>query len=300
MWTGSFINQASVDNNLRVVVIGGATADDLGLTDSSIGSTIYIGGLPFDLVGITQSKGGTGTQDDQAIVPLSTARELFGGGDSVSAIGVSATEPGRDQHRLGRDHATLDQRHGITASEPADFTIADQAQLFGTVSSVSDVLDAAARRHRLDLAARGRHRDHEHHAGLGPRADARDRHPQGHRRPRPRHPRPVPGRGPGALARRRPHRHRLRASSPVRHRHLRRLGLRLQPGHARSSPSSSASWWASSSASGLPARPPGSIPSSPFDTNRHAKTKRLAGPRSSGRPAQSLPQKLLPETSGHG
>ena len=49
---------------------------------------------------------------------------------------------------------------------------------------------AAARRHRVGLPARRRHRHHEHHAGLGDRADARDRHPHGRRRPAPRHPAP--------------------------------------------------------------------------------------------------------------
>ena len=140
MWTGAFINQASVDNNLRVAVIGGATADNLDLTQSSIGSTIYIGGLPFDLIGIMQSKGGTGTQDDEVIVPLSTMRELFVGSASVSTIGVSATSQDDINTVSAEITALLDQRHGITASETADFSITTQAQLLGTVSSVSDVL----------------------------------------------------------------------------------------------------------------------------------------------------------------
>jgi putative ABC transport system permease protein len=48
---------------------------------------------------------------------------------------------------------------------------------------------AAARRHRLGIAARRRHRHHEHHARLGHRANARNRHPHGHRRPPEGHPR---------------------------------------------------------------------------------------------------------------
>jgi len=36
MWAGTFLNQASIDNNLRVAVIGRTTADNLGLTQSSI------------------------------------------------------------------------------------------------------------------------------------------------------------------------------------------------------------------------------------------------------------------------
>ena len=140
MWTGSFINQASVDHNLRVAVIGSTTADNLSLTDSSIGSTIYIGGLPFELVGILQSKGGTGTSDDQVIVPLSTARELFAGTNSVSAIGLSATSENDISTVSAEVTALLEQRHGIASGGTDDFSITTQAQLLGTVSSVSDVL----------------------------------------------------------------------------------------------------------------------------------------------------------------
>ena len=140
LWTGSFINEASVDHNLRVAVIGATTADNLSLTDSSIGSTIYIAGLPFQLAGILQSKGGTGTQDDQGIVPFSTARELFVGSNSVSSIGLSATSQDQISTVSAEITALLELRHGIVSGGSDDFTIVTQAQLLGTVSSVSDLL----------------------------------------------------------------------------------------------------------------------------------------------------------------
>jgi len=140
MWTGTFINQASLDHNMRVAVIGATTADNLSLTDTSIGSTIYIAGLPFELVGILQSKGGTGTADDRVIVPLTTARELFVGTSSVSAIGLSATSEDQIANVSGEITALLEQRHGIASGASDDFSIVTQAQLLGTVSSVSDVL----------------------------------------------------------------------------------------------------------------------------------------------------------------
>jgi putative ABC transport system permease protein len=139
IWAGTFLNQASVDNNLRVAVIGATTADNLSLTPSSIGSTIYVGGVPFELIGITQPKGGTSTADDQVMIPLSTAHELFIGSTSVSAIGLSATSQDGIDAVSSEITATLEQRHGITNGVD-DFTIATQAQLLGTVSSVSDVL----------------------------------------------------------------------------------------------------------------------------------------------------------------
>jgi putative ABC transport system permease protein len=138
-WVGSFLNQASVDSNLRVAVIGATTADNLSLTSSSVGSTIYIAGLPFELVGILQPKGGSTTADDQVIIPISTAHELFIGSNSVSAIGLSATSQDAIAAVSTEITSTLEQRHGITNGVD-DFSIATQAQLLGTVSSVSDVL----------------------------------------------------------------------------------------------------------------------------------------------------------------
>jgi putative ABC transport system permease protein len=139
MWVGSFLNQASVDHNLRVAVIGATTADNLSLTETSVGSTIFIGGLPFNLIGILQPKGGTTSTDDQVLIPLSTARQLFVGSNSVSAIGVSAANQDVISTVSAEITATLEQRHGITTGVD-DFSIATQAQLLGTVSGVSDTL----------------------------------------------------------------------------------------------------------------------------------------------------------------
>jgi len=139
MWVGSFLNNASNDHNLRVAVIGATTADNLSLTETSIGSTILIGGLPFQLIGIMQPKGGTTTADDEVLIPLSTAHELFIGSSSVSTIGVSAVSQDAIDTVSGEITGTLEQRHGISNGVD-DFTITTQSQLLGTVSSVSDVL----------------------------------------------------------------------------------------------------------------------------------------------------------------
>jgi putative ABC transport system permease protein len=139
MWVGAFLNPASVDHNLRVAVIGATTADNLGLTNTSIGTTILVGGLPFELVGIMQPKGGTATADDVVLIPLSTAHELFVGSNSVSAIGLSATSQDSISAVSAEITSTLEQRHGITNGVD-DFSLTTQAQLLGTVGSVSDVL----------------------------------------------------------------------------------------------------------------------------------------------------------------
>ncbi len=139
MWAGSFLSQASVDNNLRVAVIGATTADTLGLDSNSIGQTITIGGLPFQLIGIMQPKGGSSLTDDEVLIPVSTQRQLFVGSDSVGTIGVSASSQGQIDTVSSEITALLEQRHGITNGVD-DFTITTQEQLLGTVNSVSDVL----------------------------------------------------------------------------------------------------------------------------------------------------------------
>ena len=139
MWAGSFINEAAIEAKLRVAVIGATTADNLSLTEASVGTTINIGGLPFVLIGNLQPKGGTGNSDDQIVVPFSTVRELFVGSNSVSSIGLSAKSQEDIAAVTSEITATLEQRHNITTGVD-DFNITSQAQLLGTVSSVSDVL----------------------------------------------------------------------------------------------------------------------------------------------------------------
>lgn len=141
VWAGSFLSPLSVEHNMRVAVIGATTADNLGLTDAAVGSDIYIGGLPFDLVGILQPKGGTTNSDDRVLIPLSTARELFVGSNaSLSSIGISATSQSVIDSVSTDITSTLRERHNISATGSADFSVSTQSQLLGTVGSVSDVL----------------------------------------------------------------------------------------------------------------------------------------------------------------
>jgi putative ABC transport system permease protein len=142
VWQGSFLTDVAVDRSLRVAVLGATTADDLGLGAGNVGDTITIGGLPFQVAGILQPKGSTGfqSQDDQVLIPVSTAQHYFIAGDRVRSIGVSVADANDMDRAKAAITLALEQRHGITGSASDDFTIADQAQLLATVDSVSTVL----------------------------------------------------------------------------------------------------------------------------------------------------------------
>jgi len=144
MWQGSFLTDTAVEQSLRVAVLGSTTADDLGLDASSIGSDITIGGIPFEVVGILQAKGGTSFQngDDQVLVPVSTLKRYFTGSASsgVRSIGVSVATAGQMETVKSDITALLEERHNIASTAADDFSVADQTQLLSTATSVFSLL----------------------------------------------------------------------------------------------------------------------------------------------------------------
>ena len=142
MWQGSFLDATSNANALRVAVLGSTTAETLGLDGSSIGTEITIKGIPFEVIGIMQAKGGTGFQspDDEVLIPLNTARELLVGSSSVQSIGISVASASQMASVKTEIASTLEARHDIAAGGTDDFTIQDQSQLLSTASSVGTFL----------------------------------------------------------------------------------------------------------------------------------------------------------------
>jgi putative ABC transport system permease protein len=144
VWQGSFLTDTAVEQGLRVAVIGATTADDLELGADAIGSTVSIGGIPFEVVGILQSKGSTTSTsaDDQVLVPVSTLKAYFTGSSSsgVRSIGVSVASAEEMTTVKSAITALLEQRHEIGTDETDDFTVADQTQLLATATSIYGVL----------------------------------------------------------------------------------------------------------------------------------------------------------------
>jgi putative ABC transport system permease protein len=142
VWQGSFLSDSAVDGSLRVAVLGSTTADDLGLGASAIGSQVTIAGLPFQVIGILQPKGSAGftNQDDQVLVPITTLRQHFVGGDSVRAIDVSVRTGDEIPVAQSELEQVLRGRHGLTGTATDDFSIQDQAQLLDTVTAITGTL----------------------------------------------------------------------------------------------------------------------------------------------------------------
>ena len=142
IWQGTFLSTATADASLRVAVLGASVATDLGLGADAVGSTISIGGLPFEVIGILQPKGGAGfaDPDNEVLVPLGAVRKYFVGGTSVRTIGVSVRDAASMQSTRDAIAELLRVRHGIAAGATDDFSIFDQAQLLSVTDAISGTL----------------------------------------------------------------------------------------------------------------------------------------------------------------
>lgn len=137
---GSFISKSEEDTMARVAVIGPTTAETLfDGSGEALGKSIRIAGQVFTIIGVTESKGGTGfmNQDDVVYVPLSTAQKVLFGSDYLTSIAVQAHS--EELMTIAQDEIGyfLLDRHSIADPTDADFSIFSQADILKTASSVT-------------------------------------------------------------------------------------------------------------------------------------------------------------------
>jgi putative ABC transport system permease protein len=142
---GSFITQADVEGMTKVAVIGPQVATDLfGENTTPVGQTIRINKQVFTVVGITQSKGGSGfmNQDDIIFIPLSTAQKQIFGVDYVSSIALEAKNPDVMTQAQNEVGYLLLARHKLSDPAQADFSISSQQDILNTATSATGTFTA--------------------------------------------------------------------------------------------------------------------------------------------------------------
>jgi len=144
---GRFFNQAEVDHNDRVCVLGDTVITNLfNDDDDPIGKQILIKGEIFTVIGIMEHKGVNQFRDldDQIFVPLTTAyNRLFGlnavTGHHVQYILVQARDESGILPAQFQITNLLRLRHKIKPPLTDDFMIRTQMELLQTAQSVTSV-----------------------------------------------------------------------------------------------------------------------------------------------------------------
>ncbi len=133
MTEGRFIAGHDLTTRADVVVLGSTTAEELFGARDPIGQTVTVNGVPMSVIGVLNTVGSVGSsssttadQDDQAIVPITTASTQLFGGTSRNSV----SDDPRPGHLVvdavgrlpgGRRRAAQPPRHHHAAD--ADFTI---------------------------------------------------------------------------------------------------------------------------------------------------------------------------------
>ena len=138
--TGSFITDRDVTGIVKVAVVGPQVVTDLfGEGATPIGQTLRISNQTFTIVGITQSKGGSGfqNQDDIIFVPLSTAQKQLFGVDYLSSIALEAKSSDVMTQAQNEVGYFLLARHKFNNPAQADFSIFSQQDILNTATSIT-------------------------------------------------------------------------------------------------------------------------------------------------------------------
>ncbi|MBN2149480.1 MAG: ABC transporter permease [Anaerolineales bacterium] len=142
---GEFINEEHILGQASVVLLGPEVAETLfGRSEGLVGETVRIEGQPFRVIGVLESKGGSGfsNEDQVAIVPLTTAQTRLlrrSSRDRVDLLMVQAISPEAVPLAQEEIAQVLRARHRTDIGED-DFTILTQQDFLATASTITNVL----------------------------------------------------------------------------------------------------------------------------------------------------------------
>ena len=142
---GRFIDDQDVTDGAAVAVLGATTASELFSHTDPVGQTVKVDGVPMTVIGVLDSVGSSSTstgsnQDDQVVVPITTATRRLFGSTSLSSILVQSTSSATLSAAYQEADGELLALHGISTASDADFTITSEQSLVSTSTSVDRTL----------------------------------------------------------------------------------------------------------------------------------------------------------------
>ncbi|MCA9130309.1 MAG: ABC transporter permease [Planctomycetales bacterium] len=148
---GEFFTERDVAGASKVCVIGHTVVKNLFQTSNPIGQVIRVGNIPFEVIGVLETKGANmvgDDQDDVLFMPYTTVRKRLQGSNfnTVNIIMASARSATlMKAAELEMDSLLLD-RHKIALGQPADFEVANTteiANVFGIITGTLTMMLAA-------------------------------------------------------------------------------------------------------------------------------------------------------------
>ena len=127
----------------RVAILGADVQTHLFPGESSIGKTIRIGEVPFQIEGVLKSRGagpGGGSLDDLILIPVSTASKRLFNRDFLTMLIVQLRDPNRSDAAVQAVTSLLRERHHLPPSALDDFTISNPRAVMAQVTQMGSTL----------------------------------------------------------------------------------------------------------------------------------------------------------------
>lgn len=148
---GDFFTARDVASSAKVCVIGQTVVKNLFQTANPIGKKIRVRNIPFEVIGVFETKGANmvgSDQDDVLIMPYTTVRKRLQGSEfnTVNLIMASARSTKLMKSAEIEMRNLLLDRHQIALGQPADFEVANTteiAEVFGIITGTLTMMLAA-------------------------------------------------------------------------------------------------------------------------------------------------------------
>src|SRR5215207_1567002 len=135
---GRFFLPQEVETAAAVVVIGHDIKEKFYPGLDPVGRLLSVRGIPLQIVGVEEKRGSMFGQslDNQAYIPLSTYRKIFGGRQSLQIHGKAPT---REQFQLAIEDArmALRDKHKLKGHEEDDFGLVNTGEIGNEVDSIT-------------------------------------------------------------------------------------------------------------------------------------------------------------------
>ena len=128
---GAFFSAADEASRRRVVVLGAEIPGMLEIDPAAlVGQKIQIRSINFEIVGVFESKGGSGWRnpDDDIWIPLSTAQFRVTGNEFVQTISAKVSDASTVPMAMLEIERVLRREHGVLPGKDNDFAIMNRKQ----------------------------------------------------------------------------------------------------------------------------------------------------------------------------
>ncbi|MDE6795249.1 MAG: ABC transporter permease [Muribaculaceae bacterium] len=148
LYEGRFVNEADVQNERKVAVIGKKVAGQLFPDGSSpIGKMVEVAGAPYAVIGVVGDVSEiqlNGSADEGVFIPASTFRRIFGYGDKIDFLMLTGKDTTNLSEVLPKIQTMLARRHDFNPSDKGAVWIINIAEQFEQIDKLFLGIDLLA------------------------------------------------------------------------------------------------------------------------------------------------------------